>query len=178
LRALEPDAHLYSYDIRDSAAASASKYSAKYPQFHFIKKSQEMFSPEDIERRLVDFLFIDAAHRLPLNQKTFLALLPSLAENALIAVHDTGTWHRKHFLAAHANFAKRKPKHWLNSEEFQHQIGERAFVNWIANAFSDFQAIHFHSLRCLRHGITLLQRRQTLKTQIDAHAKVRDCGTV
>jgi predicted O-methyltransferase YrrM len=164
LMAMDYEADLYSYDVDVASASLAEKYASEYSGFHFLHKSQETFSPVDVGGRLIDFVFIDAAHELDLNQKTFTLLLPSLAPNAILAVHDTGTWNRHHFLSEHFNFANERPNQWLNLDEFQHQRAERQFVNWVADAFSDFQVIHLHSLNCVRHGITLLQRGHTLPT--------------
>jgi predicted O-methyltransferase YrrM len=164
LQALPQDAQLYSYDISDGSQRIAEECFRGFSNFHFLKKSQELFSPDDIERRPVDFVFIDAAHDLELNKTTFKALLPCLDPAAIVAVHDTGTWSKEHFFPIHKALAEKRPQDWLNENEFQHQKEEREFVNWIGATFPDFQIIHFHSKDCLRHGTTLLQRKRTLDT--------------
>lgn len=164
LQALSPNAQLFSYDISNESARFAQQYFRNYSNFHFLKKSQTSFSAEDIGGVKIDFAFIDGAHNFELNKITFNAILPSLAVNAIIAVHDTGTWNRKHFLEVHKIIAEDQPGNWLSRDEFQPLKDEREFVNWIGSTYLDFQTIHFHSSNCLRHGITLLQRKRVLQT--------------
>jgi predicted O-methyltransferase YrrM len=165
LQALDGNGELYSYDISNASADCAAKKFSKKKNFHFVKKSQEQFSPTDIRGRLIDFVFFDGSHVNITGQITFKAILPSLAENAIVAVHDTGVWQREHFLPDHDQFQKRYPEGWLNGQEFQHRKEEREFVNWIAENYPEFQLIHFHSSNCIRHGITLMQRQRILATK-------------
>lgn len=162
LQAMPPETKLFSYDVSESARGIAEKYFKKWPSFHFLPKSQAEFLSSDIDEREIDLVFIDAAHELNINQATFESILPSLAQDAIIAVHDTGTWHRKNFLPQHATLAAASPQQWISEDEFAHQAEERMFVNWIAEEHPEFQVIHLHTTRCLRHGLTLLQRRKTL----------------
>lgn len=165
LQALGKDAHLYSYDIGEYSRKIAHTAFRGYKNFHFFHKSQDAFSPEDIEGKKIDFAFIDGAHDEAINQRTFKAILPHLSETAIIAVHDTGTWNKKHFLPIHQEYAARMPENWLNKDEFQVFVEERRFTNWIADTYPEFQLIHLHSQRCLRHGLTLLQRNRLLATK-------------
>jgi hypothetical protein len=164
LSALPRDSHLYSFDIRESARQIAGERLSHFKNFHFLKKSQDLFSPADVDNRTLDFAFIDGAHNLEINKRTFIAILPSLSENAIVAIHDTGTWLKEFFTPIHAEIAATKPERWLNSSEFQHQVDEREFVNWIVTNHPEFSALHFHSKNCLRHGITLLQKSRALET--------------
>lgn len=160
----DAEARLYSFDIADSCEEIATSYFQGRPNFRFQKKSQEEITGADIDHKKADFVFIDAAHEIDINQRTWAALLPLLAEDATIAVHDTGTWHRDHFLPLHQKMAEAAPERWLNESEYQHQPDERVFVNWIVQTHPEFQAMHFHTNRTLRHGITILQRRKILPT--------------
>ena len=36
------------------------------------------------------------------------------------------------------------------------------FVNWILDTYPAFQAVHFHSMQTLRHGLSLLQQNRRL----------------
>jgi len=158
LKAGGPNMTLHSYDISPQAQEIAKKFQQDYSNFKFHFKSQTDFTPQDIGHSQVDLVFIDASHNLQLNQQTWNALEVSLASNAMIIVHDTGTWNREHFRPANHWFTETQPRNWITGNEFAHQPEERRFVNWIVEKGSGFVAIHFHSLNVLRHGITVLQR--------------------
>jgi Methyltransferase domain len=164
LKALEPDARLFSYDVDAESERRARSEFTFDRRFTFLAKSQTAFDPADIGGREIDFVFFDAAHELDLNQETFRRLLPHLSAEAMVAVHDTGVWNRAHFCTIHETFAREMPGEWLDAETYAHQPGERAFIDWITATHPDFVALHFHSTRTLRHGFTLLQRRRVLST--------------
>jgi len=161
LQAMDVESRLYSFDIGDRSAEIAQRYFRKRRNFRFLQKSQDAFSASDIDGRQIDLAFIDAAHELNINKKTFAAILPCLAPDAIIAVHDTGTWARSQMQSVHTQFAEGKPGDWINPDEFQHERDEREFVNWIITDYP-FHALHFHTLRCIRHGMTLLARKNIL----------------
>lgn len=163
LRALDPSARLYSFDIDPQSAALADDLFGHDPRFRFTLRSQDSITASDIDERVIEFLLIDASHELGLNQRTFTALEPLFASRAIVAIHDTGTWPREHLPVFHAEHASGEPDHWLG-DEYEHQPDERAFVNWIADAYPSFGQIHFHSTRTLRHGLTMLQAGGPLPT--------------
>ena len=164
LRALPPDAMVYSYDTSSGSGSIAALEFAHFPNFRFLSKPQQQFDPADIEHREIDFVFFDAAHEFDANRETWSKLAPLLAEHAIVAVHDTGTWAKSHFASAHAWAAESEPGRWLNEEEYEHQSGERQFVNWIVETSPEYCVVQLHTLRALRHGLTLLQKRWTLDT--------------
>ncbi len=164
LKALAPDARLFSYDVDAESERRARSEFAFDRRFTFLAKSQTDFDPDDTGSREINFVFFDAAHELALNQETFRRILPHLAPDAMIAVHDTGVWNRAHFCTIHETFAREMPGQWLDSETYAHQPGERAFIDWISATHPDFVALHFHSTRTLRHGFSLLQRRRALSS--------------
>ena len=166
LKALPRDSVVHSYDIKDSAATIARTFERRYPNFHFHGKSQTEFARADIGGDLVDFVFLDAAHSLELNQTTWRNLEPALADNAIVAVHDTGTWSRQHLRPCHRAFILADPNKWLNNDEYQHQLDERIFINWVLATSPAFSAVHFHSTNVLRHGLTILQRGAKLPTSV------------
>jgi hypothetical protein len=108
-----------------------------------------------VDGRTADFVFIDAAHELSLNQATFERLLPLLAPDAIVAIHDTGAIPRRFIEPDH--FTQSIPQRWVN-DEVEHQPDERAFVNWILATHPEFAQIHLHSHHTLRWGLTLVQR--------------------
>jgi predicted O-methyltransferase YrrM len=165
LQAMDGFGKLYSYDIAELSAAVAKQGFSGYPNFRFYQKSQTEFVWDDVGRQPVEFVFIDASHNLELNQKTFAALLPALSPGAILAVHDTGTWVKEHFSAKNRMFVAAGGGRWVNDQELEHTREERAFVNWIGAQHPEFQIIHCHSLNCLRHGLTLLQKKRVLPTQ-------------
>ena len=94
------------------------------------------------------------AHDLTLNQAAFENLLPLMAKDAILAVHDTGTIHRT-AVPGEWNVDPGAP---FAGGGFEHQAAERAFVNWTLDTHPEFAQVHIHSRRAIRHGITLLQR--------------------
>jgi predicted O-methyltransferase YrrM len=168
LRALDPGARLVSFDIKPESKARAESEFACFRNFRYIEKSQAEFDPADLDGEMADFVFIDASHDLALNQQTFTRLIPALAPVAIVAVHDTGIWHRKHFLQKHVDYSAGKDERWLTPEWYQHQIDEREFVNWIFDQHPEFSQMHFHTTATMRHGLTLLQRRGKLPTSSPA----------
>ena len=162
LQALPPDARLFSYDIDPDSARRAETEFHFDPRLTFIGKSQTAFEPEDLAGRKIDFAFFDAAHELDLNQETFRRILPHLAAEATIAVHDTGLWHRQHFQPVHHEFASAMPGEWKDDQLYAHQPDERAFIDWIVTQHPGFCALHFHTTRTLRHGFSLLQQKRAL----------------
>lgn len=133
LDAMRDDAHLTSYDPTVDSSISDSR-------FTFKKQSQEEVSEKDI-----DFIFFDASHDLEINQKTFQNIEKNLTEQAIIAVHDTGLWNE---------MVLDTGGYWIGSG-YAHRPDERAFVIWLQE--KGYNAIHFHTLKELRHGMTLLQ---------------------
>ncbi|MEO5917153.1 MAG: class I SAM-dependent methyltransferase [Luteolibacter sp.] len=162
LQAMSDDAFLFSYDIDPDSIRRAKREFTFDPRFKFIGKSQTEFDSADIGGRMIDFVFFDAAHELDLNIATFGRIVPHLAEDATLAVHDTGLWHRSHFAPIHEQFTKEYPGMWMNRDLYIHQPGERQFIDWVVENHPEFNAIHFHSTGTLRHGFTLLQRRRNL----------------
>ena len=157
LRAMSSDARLFSYDISEASMKSARKIRDK--RFKFIFKSQTEFAPSDVDNRMIDLAFFDAAHDFQLNVETFEKLIGSLSARALIVVHDTGAWY------GDFKGLETPQGHFLNesaSSGYIHQPGERAFVNYIRENMKDFDQIHLHCTSKFRHGMTVLQRNAKL----------------
>ncbi|MEO7101656.1 MAG: class I SAM-dependent methyltransferase [Luteolibacter sp.] len=162
LQAMPEDGRLYSYDIAEDSIKRAKTEFTFDRRFKFIAKSQTDFDPADIGNRAIDFAFFDAAHELDLNMETFARIVPQLAPEATIAIHDTGLWHRSHFAPIHETFTREMPGEWKSDDLYAHQPGERAFIDWIITEYPEFTAIHFHTTETLRHGFSLLQRKRLL----------------
>lgn len=164
LRALPADAQLFSYDIDPHAEEIASRQFPKDRRFNFIRKSQSDFAHADIGGRPIDMVFFDASHDLQTNQNTFAAIRTALSDNSIVCIHDTGAWQRTHFTPAQHEFVKQTgPEYWLNESLYLHRKDERMFVNWILDTYPSFQAVHLHSTRALRHGMSILQRKGRLE---------------
>jgi predicted O-methyltransferase YrrM len=167
LRALDQKARLYSFDVDPACADLARERFGHDPRLVFRVRSQESLTPEDIDGRLADFVFLDAGHELGLNQATFGKLLPMMAPNATLAVHDTGSIPRA--LVPEGHWTLDVTEQWTG-DEYEHQPDERAFVNWLLDIHPEFAQIHLHSLRTFRHGLTLLQRSAPLPRPADSPA--------
>jgi predicted O-methyltransferase YrrM len=155
LCALDPDARLYSFDVDPGCAALAEQRFGHDTRFTYKTRAQETLGPADIDGRPADFVFLDAAHDLELNQQAFARLLAMMAPSAILVVHDTGTIPEA--LVPAGDPAWRLADQWVDGA-FEHQPDERAFVNWLLEAHPDFAQLHVHSERTIRHGLTLLQR--------------------
>ena len=157
--------HVYSYDLNNEVQSKAEAISNRFTNFTFHLKSQADFSAEDLNGECVDFVFIDASHDLQLNMTTWDRLKPTLSATATIVVHDTGLWNRGNFRPIHKWFVDKGFGKWVSTTEFAHQPDERMFVDWIVDDASEFVAIHCHSQAVIRHGLTILQRRQSLNSR-------------
>ena len=168
LLAAIPDCRVFSYDIGRESEKIARRGFGQFEEFRFIRKSQTEFSPTDIDNRKIDLCFIDASHITALNLETFDLIRPHLAEGAVVAVHDTGVWHRQFFKDQHLAYASsndgRSFGQWLDAEQFQPAVTERLFVNAVLRTYPEFSQVHLHSAYTLRNGITLLQKKAPLLT--------------
>lgn len=144
LSVLDNEATLHSFDNQKDTDIEDRR-------FIFHKKSQEEIS--DIKD--IDLVFLDASHNLELNKKTFDYLKDNMSEKGIIIVHDTGSWVGGNIF----NISWGKPDkkgNWI------HQPGEVDFVNYVLNEYPNWQQIHLHSNREVRHGMTLLQNKNML----------------
>jgi predicted O-methyltransferase YrrM len=91
LRALDQESRLYSSDIEPEAKARADEILGHDSRFRFRLRSQTEITADDVDGRMIDFVFLNASHDFALNQVTFGRLLPILWPSAILAVHDTGT---------------------------------------------------------------------------------------
>jgi predicted O-methyltransferase YrrM len=155
LTALDPEARLYSFDVDPRAARLAAERLGDDPRFRFRARSQDRLTSGDLDGRRADLVFLDGSHELVVNQATFERLLPLLAPDAIVAVHDTGTLARA--FIPEGREEHRHPERW-RGDEYEPQPGERAFVNWLLDAHPEFSQLHLHTVRRPRHGLTLLQR--------------------
>ena len=153
LKAMSPDARLYSYDISDASMRLAA--TIKDERFRFLFKSQADFEWSDIDNRLIDLVFFDASHDFHLNVATFEKVMKCLSERALIIVHDTGAWYGdlKGFHTPQGYFLSKS-----TDGGYIHQPDERKFVNYIRANCGGFDQVHLHSTSKFRHGMTMLQR--------------------
>ncbi|MDQ3741289.1 MAG: class I SAM-dependent methyltransferase [Actinomycetota bacterium] len=165
VRALDPDARLYTYDIGAASARVAEQLFGHDDRVRFHLKSQAEFEPADVDGREVDFVFLDASHDLALNQETFRRVLPVLAPDALVAVHDTGTVPRALLTPGQLAEVEAAWSHqWVTPDAFEHQPGERATLNWLRDEHPEFAQVNLHTHRVVRWGLTLLQRSARLET--------------
>jgi predicted O-methyltransferase YrrM len=155
LRALDDDARLYSFDIDPACEALARERFAHDPRFVFRLCSQAELTADDIDGRRADLVLLDAAHDVTLYQAALERLLPLMAPDAILAIHDTGTVPRELFPPGHWLLDNRE--RWVG-DEYEHQPDEREFVNWIRDTYPEFAQLHLHSRRTIRCGLTLLQR--------------------
>jgi predicted O-methyltransferase YrrM len=165
LRALDADARLYSFDVGQPSAQLADELFGFDDRLRFRLKSQADFEPGDVDHRPLDFVFLDASHDPALNRETLRRVIPLLAPGAIVAIHDTGTVHRSALTPAQLEEADTVwHQRWLTEDEFEHQPGERATVNWLRDEHPELAQLHLHTHRVARWGLTLLQRSERLPT--------------
>ena len=155
LRAMDPDARLYSFDVEPICAGIAARRFADEPRFAFRARPQDEITRADLDGRVADLVLIDGAHELAVNQRTFERLLDVMSPTAVVAVHDTGTVAGR--FIEDWRVERSMPERWIG-DEYEHQPAERAFVNWIRAEHPEFAQLHLHTHRTPRHGLTLLQR--------------------
>lgn len=166
LAAMPKSCKLYSFDIKEESANIAKKI--QDDRFKFILKNQKKFEATDIDNNQVDLVFFDASHDSDLNIKTFNKVKSLLNPNALILVHDTGSWdntQNENVGAIDGYYVNGYPfpkGYFLNKDQYIHQAGERNFVNYLRKNEKKFHQIHLHSKNTFRHGLTILQRSQFL----------------
>lgn len=162
LEAIDADAKLFSYDVNPESICRANDEFSGFRNFRFLSKSMCDFDPTDIGHRKIDLVFFDAAHDLAPNQETFAKVLPHLSESALIVIHDTGAWTTTGLTDLHREFISKLNPPRTTEGHIIHQPDEREFVDWITTKYPEFVALHLHSARVLRHGMSLLQRQVRL----------------
>ena len=155
LRAMDDDARLYSFDIDPGCAPVARELSEHDPRFVFRTRPQDAVTRDDIDSRLADLVFLDASHDFEANRATFKRLMPVMAPDAILAIHDTGTIPRRFVPAEH--WWLKTTQGWVGDER-EVMPDERAFVNWVLAHHPGFSQIHLHSRRTRRYGLTLLQQ--------------------
>jgi hypothetical protein len=175
LSAKDSDASIFSFDPWAGAADGAKALLKLAPDgdFHFFNKYAQNITREDVKNQPVDFVFFDAGHELKDNQAIWASLQNVLADNCVIAVHDTGAWSKKfldeHKVPADSPWRAGEVRGHGEDQYYLHinQRDERSFINWIHEAYPDYEMINLHSLRYMRNGITLLQRYKTLDVSPD-----------
>ncbi|HEV2768562.1 MAG TPA: class I SAM-dependent methyltransferase [Solirubrobacteraceae bacterium] len=175
LLAMDPSAKLYAFDISAESERLARTHFRGRSAFSFQRKSQEEIIPADVDFQRVDLLFLDASHELALNIRTFERIHELMADDGIVVIHDTGTWHRDRVPSAYRETFRSHPyaDNWIGDEEYQHQPEEREFVNWIRETHPEYAQLQLHTTRTLRHGMTLLQRGRPLATNPELSARLR-----
>lgn len=105
-----------------------------------------------------DFVFIDASHNFEDNKKCILNLLKPgvLAENAIIALHDTGHWSDTHMDADKHDFIERFGGHRDVDGNWVHHPGEKETIEWVEKGL-ELPILHFWTTQVARYGISLFQ---------------------
>ena len=152
LKALDPDAKMYSYDVK---LHNPSARSLEDLRFKFIQKSQADFDPIDVDNRIIDIAYIDASHRFSLEISLFPKLIKQVSKNGIIVIHDTGL----HVHMSSKQIENQCVCDFENLCGYPHCNEDRQFVNWILENYPEWEIIHFHSYEVIRHGLTFLQRK-------------------
>lgn len=163
LSALDDDAVLHSYDVSDYAKEAAADFSKRRSNFFFHFKSQDAVEPSDLNGRSIEFVLFDASHDLTINIATFEKIKPLLAREAVLMVHDTGLWQKDFMQSMHVESLQHTTHKWLDEKRLAHQVDERRFINWITENEKEFAVLNFGSSRVLRHGFSLIERKQILE---------------
>lgn len=141
LNGLKATGKLYSYDTSSIRLIPDQR-------FVFVHKDMAHNTPTDYDNRKVDFVFFDGAHNLQVNMNALQALLPSLTEDAIIAIHDTGYWDISVFDNKDFGYEKDGKRY--------HQPDEIKFVETLQK--DGWNVITLRTGKELRHGLTIAQR--------------------
>lgn len=120
---MDADARLYAFDISPEARAKAEELSRADPRLVFHACSQTELTPDHIDGRTPDFVFLDASHDLDLNRETFRRLREMIGADTVLAIHDTGTVPRE-LLEKIDHWALSVDEGWV-ADEYGVQSGER-----------------------------------------------------
>eukprot|EP00698_Gefionella_okellyi_P007825 TRINITY_DN1912_c0_g1_i1.p1 TRINITY_DN1912_c0_g1~~TRINITY_DN1912_c0_g1_i1.p1 ORF type:complete len:319 (-),score=36.88 TRINITY_DN1912_c0_g1_i1:313-1269(-) len=155
LAATESDAVIYGFDIVKHDAHITDLLS--HQRYKFILKDQAQFVPADVDSQPLDFVFLDAGHSFESSSNNWKVIEPSLGPRSIAVVHDTGLHSYKIPWLDLPGYDK------LVCETdgrcgYQHQMGERKFVNWIIETYPEWRVVNIHSVNTLRHGLSVLQR--------------------
>jgi cephalosporin hydroxylase len=124
--------HLYSFDPH-------KQHNIEHPNFTFINDVQENYALTVP----VDVVFFDGSHNYDSNMLAYQKIEPFLSKESIIIVHDTGLWEKP--FVQNGGYA--------NAEGYLHQPHERRFVNDLR-----LNKIHLHTMKEVRHGMTILQK--------------------
>lgn len=147
-----PESQVFSFDLEDNPPARAALEC--FPNFHFRHKSMSDVVHADVGHGAVDFVFFDACHEEDINMATLRIMEPWLADGAIVAVHDTGLWHRRWLTPDRLG----EPGQWVAADLYAHQPGERRFVRRLRDTRPHWGQIELGTTACLRHGLSLIQK--------------------
>jgi predicted O-methyltransferase YrrM len=148
LHNLSKDGQLVSYDPSPSRFDEDLKAEKRLT---LLTRGQETFTPADVSDKKVDLVFFDGSHDFSINVESIKRLLPSMSNDALIVIHDTGLWNTDLFDQPQFGVLV-APK--LRA----HQPHERKFADWLQTI--GFQRINLCPTHITRHGLSILQRTQ------------------
>ena len=107
----------------------------------------------ELPKLSLDLVFFDGAHDFKINRAAWEGVKGLIVSGGVIAVHDTGQWAREHMGQAHQHIDV------AGTDPYAHRPEERRYAVSLDSGGDD--RLDFHSLRTLRHGISLFQYQYT-----------------
>ena len=100
----------------DAKRINATEPSRPLPTWHYLQLDGRAITAAHVGGEPIEFVYMDAAHRLEESRATFQALVPLLSDSAIVAVHDTGVW-SKAWLDENQPATTYRFGRWLTREE-------------------------------------------------------------
>mmetsp|Transcript_20912 Transcript_20912/g.45729 ORF Transcript_20912/g.45729 Transcript_20912/m.45729 type:complete len:280 (-) Transcript_20912:55-894(-) len=140
-----------------------------YPNVQLMEKDMMKLTREDLHNITFDMIFLDASHMFDHYTRLFPFLTSIITPQGILLTHDTG-------LHVHAEGLKYICGGFMMKEGcvcedgdphlcgYPHRLENRQFVNWVLENNPDWQVVHLHSFKVVRHGLTLMTRKRKLST--------------
>ena len=141
-----------------------------------LERNMLTLTAEHLDNKTFDFIFLDASHIYHHYVALFPFLQSILSPNGFIMTHDTGLHvNSSHLQEICGGFMTAKGCYCdgVGLCGFPHRKDNRRFSNWVLAGFPDWQVVHLHTFRRIRHGLTMMTRKR--KLGMDRHQDI-DCS--
>ena len=154
----------YGYDLDENSVNKTKEKCKNYKNCFFEKMNCIDFNSSKIGNKLIDICFLDCSHNLEINKICILKILPCLSAQGILAIHDTGNWSKVGFESAPESFknSSKLARRFKTAVSVPAVRAEQLTVNWLLESHPEYSQIHFHSKNYFRHGITLIQKKNSL----------------
>lgn len=160
-KAKDDSCFLYGFDLNENAVKRATDRCCGIKNCFFKWLDYTKFSKDHIDKRNIDLVFLDCSHDFEKNKICLNSFLPLMTDNAILAIHDTGFYHRDIIKSLPSSHRKKYPRfaqRFASGELSPVVKDEQLTVDWIKTSFPEWSHINLFSIDHFRHGITILQK--------------------